>query len=360
MAAPALVPIIAGTIKAVKIIGATLAATSVASDVYHQTTDKKDGQRDRRSPDRYQPTSFDYALKGGLSPIDSVQQIGGIVNLGTLQKLNTVPTIKPFEVAGYTRQQRYTKQQQWNELTDPLNLNSFSDVLLNQEGKAQRMSDLGLTNTPLNLPGIRTIVLGVDTLKNQVLDPALKGEGGKLFMNLTNWLGEDMDTIDGANLVKGLVLEKDKSKVFTRALGFGKEGKYTYDYSIYNPEMGFMESLGKGKSMQIEEIEFQPGTSEFLQGAEGKLRRLRDFMALNAEVSIEIQGHVHATNESNGFAAQKLSEARAKRVMNYLATNGIDKTRMEAIGYGNTKPIYPNPKFAYEEQANRRVEIVIK
>jgi outer membrane protein OmpA-like peptidoglycan-associated protein len=46
--------------------------------------------------------------------------------------------------------------------------------------------------------------------------------------------------------------------------------------------------------------------------------------------------------------------------MNYLATNGIDKTRMEAIGYGNTKPIYPNPKFAYEEQANRRVEIVIK
>jgi len=245
MAAPALVPIIAGTIKAVKIIGATLAATSVASDVYHQTTDKKDGQRDRRSPDRYQPTSFDYALKGGLSPIDSVQQIGGIVNLGTLQKLNTVPTIKPFEVAGYTRQQRYTKQPQWNELTDPLNLNSFSDVLLNQEGKAQRMSDLGLTNTPLNLPGIRTIVLGVDTLKNQVLDPALKGEGGKLFMNLTNWLGEDMDTIDGANLVKGLVLEKDKSKVFTRALGFGKEGKYTYDYSIYNPEMGFMESLGK-------------------------------------------------------------------------------------------------------------------
>jgi outer membrane protein OmpA-like peptidoglycan-associated protein len=122
----------------------------------------------------------------------------------------------------------------------------------------------------------------------------------------------------------------------------------------------FMESLGKGKSMQIEEIEFQPGTSEFLQGAEGKLRRLRDFMALNAEVSIEIQGHVHATNESNGFAAQKLSEARAKKVMNYLITQGIDKTRMEAIGYGNTKPIYPNPKFAYEEQANRRVEIVIK
>jgi outer membrane protein OmpA-like peptidoglycan-associated protein len=122
----------------------------------------------------------------------------------------------------------------------------------------------------------------------------------------------------------------------------------------------FVESLGKGKSMQIEEIEFQPGTSEFLQGSESKLRRLRDFMALNSEVSIEIQGHVHATNESNGFAAQKLSEARAKRVLIYLASQGIDKSRMEAVGYGNTKPIYPKPKFSYEEQANRRVEIVIK
>lgn len=121
-----------------------------------------------------------------------------------------------------------------------------------------------------------------------------------------------------------------------------------------------VERLGKGKSMQIEEIEFQPGTSEFLQGSDSKLRRLRDFMALNADVSIEIQGHVHATKESNSLAAQKLSEARAKKVMNYLISQGIDKTRMEAVGYGNTKPIYPNPKFAYEEQANRRVEIVIK
>jgi flagellar motor protein MotB len=33
---------------------------------------------------------------------------------------------------------------------------------------------------------------------------------------------------------------------------------------------------------------------------------------------------------------------------------------MTAEGYGNTKPIFPNPQQAYEEQANRRVEIVIK
>ncbi|TNF47318.1 MAG: OmpA family protein [Bacteroidetes bacterium] len=120
-----------------------------------------------------------------------------------------------------------------------------------------------------------------------------------------------------------------------------------------------MEPLGAGKTMQIEEIEFQPGTSEFMQGSEGKLRRLRDFMALNADVSIEIQGHVFEQG-GNSIAGQRLSEARAKRVMQYLVTQGIDKERMTAVGYGNTKPIYPEPKFAYEEQANRRVEILVK
>lgn len=120
-----------------------------------------------------------------------------------------------------------------------------------------------------------------------------------------------------------------------------------------------MERISKGKSMQIEEIEFKPGTSEFMVGSEGKLRRLKDFMALNADINIEIQGHVYATGE-NGFASQKLSEARAKRVMIFLIENGISKDRMIAVGYGNTKPIYPEAKLAYEEQANRRVEILVK
>jgi len=120
----------------------------------------------------------------------------------------------------------------------------------------------------------------------------------------------------------------------------------------------WMEPLGEGKSMQIDEIEFVPGTSEFLSTSEPKLRRLKDFMALNASVKVEVQGHVHATGE-NSFAGQKLSEARAKRVVNYLVENGISKDRLTSVGLGNTKPIYPDAKFAYEEQANRRVEIKV-
>jgi outer membrane protein OmpA-like peptidoglycan-associated protein len=110
--------------------------------------------------------------------------------------------------------------------------------------------------------------------------------------------------------------------------------------------------------MQIEEIEFHPGSSDFTPTSEGKLRRLKDFMALNSEVIIEIQGHVFSL-EDNSFAAQKMSEARAKRVYNYLVENGINKSRMTTVGFGNTKPIFPKPKLAFEEQMNRRVEIKV-
>ncbi len=120
----------------------------------------------------------------------------------------------------------------------------------------------------------------------------------------------------------------------------------------------WMEPLGEGKSMQIDEIEFEPGSSTFLSTAEPKLRRLKDFLALNASVNVEIQGHVHATGE-NTFAGQKLSEARAKRVLLYLTENGIAKDRLTSVGYGNTKPIFPNAQFSYEEQSNRRVEIKV-
>lgn len=122
--------------------------------------------------------------------------------------------------------------------------------------------------------------------------------------------------------------------------------------------IAWIEPLGEGKSMQIDEIEFFPGSSEFLQSAEPKLRRLKDFLALNAGIKVEIQGHVHSNGE-NTFEAQKLSEARAKRVYHYLVENGIDKTRLTTVGYGNTMPIFPNAKFASEEQSNRRVEIKV-
>lgn len=119
-----------------------------------------------------------------------------------------------------------------------------------------------------------------------------------------------------------------------------------------------MEPLTSGRSLQISDIQFQPGTSEFVASADTKLKRLVELMEINEDLKIEIQGHVMEIG-SGSSAGLKLSEARAEKVLDYLVENGISKRRMKAVGYGNQKPIYPEPKFSREEQANRRVEILV-
>lgn len=121
----------------------------------------------------------------------------------------------------------------------------------------------------------------------------------------------------------------------------------------------YMNRISSGKSLKIEDIQFKPGTSEIVTSSEPKLNRLKDFLALNADLNIEIQGHVFEIGD-NSTMGQKISEARAKRIMKYLIDHGIDKNRLEAVGYGNTRPVFEEPKLFAEEQANRRVEILIK
>lgn len=176
-------------------------------------------------------------------------------------------------------------------------------------------------------------------------------------------------TISGMKTINALYLGSDfffnstkTGKITIKCDAMGYFFADRIETVIANSENEFtlwLEPLKQGKSLQIEEIEFYSGTSEFMPTSEMKLRRLKDFMALNSEVKIEIQGHVFSRDNNNSFAGQKLSEARAKRVFNYLVENGISKERMTTVGYGNTRPIFPNPKLAYEEQMNRRVEIKV-
>jgi len=175
-------------------------------------------------------------------------------------------------------------------------------------------------------------------------------------------------SIEGSKTISGLYSGSDFYFVLERmanvlmrcdAKGYFFEDKEERLLANTEAEVTFwLEPLAQGKSLQLEEIEFHPGTSEFMPSSTPKLRRLKDFLALNSEVKIEIQGHVFS---QKGFSlvGQILSEARAKRVYNYLVENGIDRDRMTTVGKGSKEPIYPEPKFSYEEQMNRRVEVKI-
>ena len=119
-----------------------------------------------------------------------------------------------------------------------------------------------------------------------------------------------------------------------------------------------MKSISVGKIFKIDKIEFVKGTANLIPGTESILRRVKDFLILNSDVRIEIQGHVNNEGEENKKSA-KLSAKRALTIKKYFIKAGINKDRMTHKGYGNSQPIFPTPKNEDEQQANRRVEIKI-
>lgn len=104
-----------------------------------------------------------------------------------------------------------------------------------------------------------------------------------------------------------------------------------------------LERLAPGKQLALENIEFQQDSDEFLSIAYPALKRLLDFMSVNLEVRIEIQGHVNDPGYRNNAKIKTLSENRAKAVKDFLEKNGIDGSRMEVVGFGNTQMLYEEP-----------------
>ena len=72
---------------------------------------------------------------------------------------------------------------------------------------------------------------------------------------------------------------------------------------------------------------------------------------------IEVAGHTD--NVGSDETNQALSERRAKAVMKYITSKGIDATRITAVGYGEKMPLVSNDDEKDGREINRRVEIKI-
>jgi len=84
-----------------------------------------------------------------------------------------------------------------------------------------------------------------------------------------------------------------------------------------------------------------------------ELDRVVEYLTHKTKVRIEISGHTD--NVGNPKANKTLSEKRAQACRDYLVNKGIDKSRIEAVGYGDERPIDSNATDA-GRQKNRRIE----
>ena len=84
-----------------------------------------------------------------------------------------------------------------------------------------------------------------------------------------------------------------------------------------------------------------------------RLDTVVDFMVHKKTARVEISGHTD--NVGNATANKKLSEQRAQACRNYIVSKGIDKKRLDAVGFGDERPIAPNDTDE-GRQRNRRIE----
>jgi OmpA-OmpF porin, OOP family len=117
-----------------------------------------------------------------------------------------------------------------------------------------------------------------------------------------------------------------------------------------------LDALNKDGSVALN-ILFETGKSAIEKESLTIVDQIFELLDKNPELKISIEGHT----DNVGVPAnnKKLSQERAKAVMDALVIKGIDKSRMSFTGWGQEKPVADNTTDEGKAQ-NRRVEIVKK
>lgn len=99
-------------------------------------------------------------------------------------------------------------------------------------------------------------------------------------------------------------------------------------------------------------IQFNSSKATFKPGVTATLDKVAKVMNQFEGIKFDVEGHADSQGDDNRNL--KLSQRRAQAVVDYLATHGIKRSRLKAVGYGEARPIATNETKA-GRALNRRV-----
>lgn len=114
--------------------------------------------------------------------------------------------------------------------------------------------------------------------------------------------------------------------------------------------------LESGSVITLKNVFFNSDSYELRSESYPELNSIVTLLTENQELKISLDGHTD--NEGDPGYNQKLSEDRAKAVRDYLIQEGIDASRLQYKGYGESQPIADNANPDGRQQ-NRRTELRI-
>lgn len=111
------------------------------------------------------------------------------------------------------------------------------------------------------------------------------------------------------------------------------------------------------RKFQFASVEFEPAKADILPSMYADLDRVVLFMADNPTLRLRISGHTDS--DGREAANLELSRRRAEAIRQYiLEKGGFDSSRIEAVGYGSSRPLVPEVTEE-DKKRNRRVEFEI-
>ena len=108
-----------------------------------------------------------------------------------------------------------------------------------------------------------------------------------------------------------------------------------------------------GTRVRLDNVQFEFDKATLLPGYEKELDKLVDLMTDFPFLRVEIEGHTD--DQGSDTYNLKLSDDRAKAVVDHLLKKKVEKERLTWKGYGETKPLKPNDGEP-NRAINRRVE----
>ncbi|MGB0391460.1 MAG: OmpA family protein [Salibacteraceae bacterium] len=118
----------------------------------------------------------------------------------------------------------------------------------------------------------------------------------------------------------------------------------------------FLSPIEIGQTIKLNNIFFERSQAAILPKSFAELDELVKILTDNPDIRIRIEGHTD--NQGPPAPNWKLSQARAEKIKNYLISNSIAAARLEAKGYGPSRPIANNDDLSVRH-LNRRVTFVI-
>ena len=154
--------------------------------------------------------------------------------------------------------------------------------------------------------------------------------------------------------------EKEKYETAEVNVTVGKD-EVVYEIFLNPREVAIKKGMDLAKVFEIKEIKFDYNKANIRPDAAVELTKIVEVMREYPKMKIDIRSHT----DSRGADSYnlKLSDRRAKATLEWIVKQGIDRKRLKAKGYGETRLVNGCsngvPCSEEEHQENRRSEFIV-